>query len=79
MEGSVNGLDLVWEAGAGGAAILRIKARGHTAVLPEELGGLPVTALGGRAFAPAPGEEPQRELRELTLPETLERVGDYAF
>ena len=56
MEGSVNGLDLVWEAGAGGAAILRIKARGHTAVLPEELGGLPVTALGGRAFAPAAGE-----------------------
>lgn len=79
MEGSVNGLDLVWEAGAGGAAILRIKARGHTAVLPEELEGLPVTALGGRAFAPAAGEEPQRELRELTLPETLEHVGDYAF
>ena len=79
MEGSVNGLDLVWETGAGGAAILRVKAAGHTAVLPEELGGLPVTALGGRAFAPAAGEEPQRELRELTLPETLEHVGDYAF
>ena len=50
MEGSVNGLDLVWEIGAEGAAILRVKAAGHTAVLQEELEGLPVTALGDRAW-----------------------------
>ena len=101
MEGSVNGLDLVWEAGAGGAAILRIKARGHTAVLPEELLGLPVTALGNRALAPdrqtaplpagaetlqitcIPPEEgaawDNRSLRDLTLPQTLKAVGDYAL
>ena len=79
MEGVVNGLHLVWETGERGAAILRVRAPGREAALPEELDGLPVTALGDRAFAPGPGEEPQRELKVLTLPETLEKVGDYAF
>ena len=79
MEGFVNGLGLAWEAGEAGVTILRVQAPGAEAVLPEELEGLPVTGLGDRAFAPAPGEEPQRELRSLTLPEGLERVGDYAF
>lgn len=79
MEGVVGGLRLTWEAGAGGITLLRVRAPGPRASLPEELEGLPVTALGDRAFAPGPGEEPQRELRVLTLPETLERVGDYAL
>lgn len=79
MEGMVNGLRLAWEAGARGITILRVRASGREAVLPEELEGLPVTELGDRAFAPAAGEEPQRDLRALTLPEGLKRVGDYAF
>lgn len=79
MEGMVNGLRLAWEAGTRGIKISRVMAPGREAVLPEELEGLPVTELGDRAFAPGPGEEPQRELKALTLPESLEWVGDYAF
>ena len=78
-----------------GVTILHAVTCDETAALPEELFGLPVTALGPRALAagraaPA-GEEvsitcgrPEEEwtnahLRELTLPAALRRIGDYAF
>lgn len=65
------------------------------AVLPDSLFSLPVTELHDHALAPdappasgeeilltcgaAPKEYHNRLLRELTLPETLRSVGDYAF
>ena len=78
-----------------GVTILHAVTCDRQAALPEELFGLPVTALGPRALAvnrtaPAgeevlitcgrPGEEwSNAELRELTLPASLRRIGDYAF
>jgi len=78
-----------------GAAILRAQSCDQIAVLPETLCGLPVTALSDRALAPkaAPvegeevtvtggaekGEWDNRNIRELTLPPNLRRIGDYAF
>lgn len=78
-----------------GVEILRAVTCDRAAVLPDSVHGLPVTALGDRSlaggeFAPA-GEEVRiscgsggegwdnRKLESLALPETLGRVGDYAF
>lgn len=78
-----------------GITILRAVTCDVRAVLPETLLGLPVTALGRHALSPngpeAEGEEvlvtcgvPEEvwtnaQLRELTLPASLERVEDYAL
>ncbi len=84
-----------------GVIILRAGTPDARAVLPEELLGLPVTALGNRALAPdrqtaplpagaetlqitcIPPEEgaawDNRSLRDLTLPQILKAVGDYAL
>ena len=78
-----------------GITILRAVTCDAEAALPEALFGLPVTALGDHALAPgareiegeavtvtgAPGtgEWDNRNLRSLTLPRTLLRIGNYAF
>ena len=78
-----------------GITILHAETCDEAASLPEELFGLPVTELAPRALAAGrtggPGEEVllrcgsaagewnNRDLRELTLPASLRRVGDYAF
>ena len=78
-----------------GITILRALTCDQKAVLPDELFGLPVTALQDRALAagaaPAEGEElhilggtesgdwDNRNITELTLPRFLQRIGDYAF
>ena len=80
---------------ADSATILRALTCDREAVLPEELFGLPVTALSDRCLAAgaagAEGEEvcilggaesedwDNRKIRTLTLPRFLETVGDYAF
>ena len=79
----------------GGVTILRAVTCDENAVLPDEIFGLPVTRLSDRALAhgakPAPGEEVRvlggtenedwdnRNIRSLSLPRSLESVGDYAF
>lgn len=92
---------LVFRREGGGVTLLRAGTPDARAVLPEELLGLPVTALGDRALAPdrqtaplpagaetlqitcIPPEEgaawDNRSLRDLTLPQTLKAVGDYAL
>ena len=78
-----------------GVTILRAATCDECATLPEELFGLPMTALDDHALAPeartaegeevrilgAPSAEPwdNRALRELTLPPRLRGVGDYAL
>ena len=78
-----------------GVTILSAQTCDERAVLPAQVLGLPVTELAHHALAagrPAPqgeevtlrcgggsGEWNNARLRELTLPETLHRVGDYAF
>ena len=79
-----------------GITILRGITCDPRAVLPEQLFGLPVTALGPHALSPnaaqpqgeevlvtcgRPAEEgwTNAQMRELTLPASLERVGDYAL
>ena len=80
-----------------GITILRAVTCQREAILPDSLFGLPVTALGNHALAPAAqaaaGEEVRvtcgpvpedagwnnRQLRQLTLPAPLRRVGDYAL
>ena len=79
----------------GGVTILRAVTCDRRAALPEELFGLPVTALHNRALAfgaaPLEGEEVQilggaeneewdnRNIAELTLPQSLREIGDYCF
>lgn len=93
----VSGWKLTVRREGDGVTVLRAAACEESAVLPETLWGLPVTALGDHALAPgavpAPGEEvlvscgplppdaqwDNRNLRELTLPASLERMGDYAL
>ena len=78
-----------------GVCILRAKTCDEKAVLPDELFGLPVTAIADRALAPgaaplageevtvvcgqAEGEFDNRNIKELTLPRELKSVGQYAF
>lgn len=78
-----------------GITVLQARTCDSRAALPDTLFDLPVTALGHHAMSPtAPeqaGEEvlvtcgpsegdwDNGELRELTLPETVTRIGDYAF
>ena len=78
-----------------GVTILRAVTCDENAVLPDALFGLPVTGLSDRALAhgakPAEGEEVRvlggaegedwdnRSIRSLSLPRSLESVGDYAF
>lgn len=80
---------------AAGVTILRAVTCEEDAALPETLWGLPVTALGDHALAPGAGaasgvpvscgpvppeaQWDNRNLRTLTLPASLERVGDYAL
>jgi len=81
--------------GADSVTILRALTCDKNAVLPDELFGLPVTALSDRALAAGAagveGEEllvlggaesaewDNRNITALTLPERLETIGDYAF
>ena len=80
-----------------GITVLRAVTCDPSAILPEALWDLPVTALGDRALVPGAGPVPGREvlvscgplppdaqwdnrnLRDLTLPASLERAGDYAL
>lgn len=80
---------------AGGITLLRAVTCDADAVLPDEVFGLPVTALHDHALAPgakplegeavtltgAPCAEEwdNRRLQSLTLPRPLRRVGNYAF
>lgn len=92
---AVSNWRLVIRREGAGVTILHAVTCDETAALPEELFGLPVTALGPRALAvnrsAPPGEEvlltcgrpggtwSNAELRELRLPASLKRIGDYAF
>ena len=78
-----------------GVTILRALTCDKNAVLPDELSGLPVTALQDHALAaggaPAAGEElrvlgaeesgdwDNRNITELSLPRFLQQIGSYAF
>ena len=93
----VNNWKLVIRREAAEITLLRAVTCDERAALPEELFGLPVTALGDHALAPTAGEAEgeavqvtcgpvaadadwnNHGLRELTLPPSLRRVGDYAF
>lgn len=93
----VNNWKLVIRREAEGVTILRAATCDRRAALPEELFGLPVTALGDHALTPGrrppEGEEvlltcgpiagddtwDNSDLEDLRLPESLERVEDYAF
>lgn len=56
----------------GGASIVKVIDPGTVCVVPETLGGLPVTELGDRALA-------RTDVREVYLPKTLRRIGRYGF
>ena len=91
----VNNWKLTVRREAAGVTILRAATCDARAVLPDTLWGLPVTALGDHALAAGAAEVSgetveitcgvsgaawdNRALEALTLPPTLERIGDYAF
>lgn len=93
--GGEGNLLLTCRRGAAGVEITRVETGDRAVTLPETLWGLPVTALGDHAFSPGPrtaageqvrvggpmgerGEE-NAAIGEITLPSTLETVGDYCF
>lgn len=55
-----------------GASIVKALEPGAVCVVPDMLGGLPVTELGDRAFA-------RTDIKEVYLPKTLRRIGRYGF
>ena len=90
----INNWKLTVRREAGGVTILRAETCDARAGLPESLFGLPVTSLGSRAFgrgggsgeeqvlvvgSPSKREWDNRTLLELTLPESITTVGDYAL
>ena len=91
----VNNWKLVIRREAAGVVILWAATCDARAALPDTLFGLPVTALGHHALTPGSrtaegtsvrftcgpetGELDNRQLRELTLPDTLTAMGDYAL
>ena len=81
MECSINNMDVTYRLTEKGAVIDRVRTEAEHAVVPEEIDGFPVVALGAKAFAPHPEENApdHRKIRSITLPASLERVGDYAF
>lgn len=79
METIANNMELACREENGGIVIERARTGEKRAAVPEELFGLPVRALGPRAFAPRAGEHVHRDLHTVSLPPTLEQVGDYAF
>jgi len=56
----------------GGACVTKVLSPGAACVIPERLGGLPVTELADRAFAGS-------RISEVFLPEGLKRIGRYCF
>jgi len=86
---------VVCRRGPAGVEILRLETPDAAVTLPETLWGLPVVALGDHALTPGRREtsgQPLRivcrgtdreadngQLSALTLPESLQLVGDYAF
>lgn len=56
----------------GGASIIRAVEPGAVCVVPDMLGGLPVTEIADRGLA-------RTEIREVYLPKTLRRIGRYGF
>lgn len=56
----------------GGACVTKLLSPGAACVIPERLGGLPVTELGDRAFAGS-------GVKEVFLPRSLKRIGRYCF
>ena len=81
MEIVANNMELTCRQMGNGIIIERVRTGEKHAVIPEEINGLPVVALGAKAFAPHAdeGAPDHRTIRSITLPESLERVGDYAF
>ena len=56
----------------GGACVLRALEPGAVCVVPDTLGGLPVTELADRALA-------RLDIKEVYLPKKLRRIGRYGF
>lgn len=91
----VNNWKLVFRRETEGVTLLRAETCDRQAALPEEIDGLPVTALGDHALTPgrpAPegeallvtggppcGDWDNRQLEDLQLPASMRRVGDYAL
>ena len=94
IQGNCN-LLLTWQPNGTGVTLLRAETWDSRAVIPETVGGRPVTAIGHHAFTPgraAPageqlritcgpvsGEPDNARMTELVLPRTVESVGDYAL
>ncbi len=56
------------------ATVLSCRSTDEKIVIPDTLGGYPVTAIENDAFHRA-----QRTLAEVVLPDSIETIGDYAF
>ena len=67
------GGSLYYEIKDGKAEITRFQGLASEVCIPDTLEGIPVTTLGKKAFLS------KKNLRRVTLPDTLEEVGDWVF
>ena len=74
-----NGICMACRETESGIEILRAQTQLQRVEVPAALFGRPVTALGARVFAADSEREAHRRIRTVSLPDTLEQVGDYAF
>lgn len=62
-----------YEVTDGAARLLQWKGRALAAVVPQEINGMPVTAIGRKAFLS------NKKVQEVYLPESIAEIDDWAF
>lgn len=62
-----------YEVTDGAARLLQWKGRALAAVVPQEINGMPVTAIGRKAFLS------NKKVQEVYLPESITEIDDWAF
>lgn len=69
----IPGGSLSYVVNGNGAEITGYQGMGSEVTIPEQLGSIPVTSIGKKAFLS------KKHLRRLALPKTVEQIGDWAF
>lgn len=72
-EWKTTGFSLYYEKRREGIEITRLQGSPGEAELPAYIEGMPVTAIGKKAFLS------KKSLRRVCLPETVQKIGDWAF
>lgn len=76
-------MHLKWKQTETGAMLLHLETDMEEVVIPDEVEGIPITEIGDYCFSGRgrgmEGEVRNNVFRSISLPETVERIGDFAF